>query len=311
MLAFLSAANISARGEWDALYSALRKARLPIDLKVFIAEPDLEEHINQRAKSPKIKVEVNLIKVDEKSLAFRFADVIENADFSPHIIHFFCHGLSATGPTLELATRAGWEQGESDIKLGPEDFRDIPGLDKHLWMVTLNCCEGAAVGGETSSFARTLVADLKVPAVVAMREAVTVENANIFCGAFYTALLREIKPSLGTGDAFVDVEWARALYDPRFSICKAYAASNNTKMSSAAAANKEWAIPVIYVRAGEFKLRAISPQSPLSAPERLAKRAEIEQLQQVLDDLPSDTPRGAIADIKKHIASLEAELLLG
>lgn len=143
-----------------------------------------------------------------------------------------------------------------------------------------------------------------------MREAVKVENANIFCGAFYTALLREIKPSLGTGDAFVDVEWVRALYNPRFSICKAYAASSNTKMSSAAA-SKEWALPVIYVRAGEFKLRAISPQSPLSEPERLAKRAEIGQLQQVLDDLPPDTPRGAIADIKKHIASIEAELLLG
>jgi hypothetical protein len=208
-----------------------------------------------------------------------------------------------------LASKAGWEHDNSDIEIGPEAFRCIPGWDKHLWLVTLNCCEGAAVDGETSSFARTLVADIKVPAVVAMREAVKVEDANIFCGSFYTALLREIKPSLATGGTFVEMEWARALYDPHFSICNAYAVNNSTKLSTAATASKEWALPVIYVRAGEFKLHAISPQSPLSTPDRLTKRAGIEQLQQVLDELPEETPREAIAAIKQRIASLEAELL--
>ena len=105
------------------------------------------------------------------------------------------------------------------------------------------------------------------------------------------------------------MEWARALHDPRFSICKAYATSSSTKLSSAAAANKEWALPVIYVRANDFRLRAVSSQSLLNAPDRMAKKAELDQLQQVLPDLPEDTPEKALADIKQRIAGLEAELL--
>jgi hypothetical protein len=155
-----------------------------------------------------------------------------------------------------------------------------------------------------------LITDLKIPAVVAMREAVKVEDANIFCGSFYTALLREIKPSLDTGELFVSVEWARALVDPRFSICKAYATNTSTKLSSAAAASKEWALPVIYVRASDFKLRAVSAHSLLSAPDRIAKKAELDQLHQLLADLPEDTPQLALTAIKKRVADLESELLL-
>jgi len=304
MLAFLSAAAISAQGEWDALYDALRTSGMPIALRVFIAEPDLEQHINQRAAAPNVQVDLQYL-----AQPFDLAQVVENADFSPHIIHFFCHGSTVDGPSLLLATKAGWEQDSSDVEISPEEFRRIPGWDKHLWLVALNCCEGAAAEQETSSFARTLVTDLKIPAVAAMREAVKVEDANIFCGSFYTALLREIKPSLATGESFVSVEWARALVDPRFSICKAYATSNSTKLSSAAAASKEWALPVIYVRASDFKLRAISALSPLSTPDRVASKAELEQLRQVLAELPEDTPLNALVAIKQRVASLETELL--
>jgi hypothetical protein len=304
MLALLSAATISAQGEWDALYDALSRSTMPIDLQVLIAEPDLEQHISQRAVAPNVQVAVKYL-----NQPFDLAQVIENADFSPHIIHFFCHGSTIDGPSLLLATKAGWEQDSSDIEIGPEEFRRIPGWDKHLWLVTLNCCEGAAAEQETNSFARTLVTELKIPAVAAMREAVKVEDANIFCSSFYAALLREIKPSLDTGESFVSVEWAKALVDPRFSICKAYATSTNTKPSSAAAASKEWALPVIYVRASDFKLRAVSAHSPLSTPDRIAKKAELDQLRRLLADLPAETPQVALTAIKQRVADLEAELL--
>jgi hypothetical protein len=304
--AFLSAASIAARGEWDALYEALHKSQVPIDLRVFIAEPDLEAHINQRVQSATVSVQINYL-----SLPFDFGEALGDADAAPHIIHFFCHGSTVDGPSLLLATLADWEHGRSDIELGPQDFRRIRGLDQHLWLVTLNCCEGAAADQQSSSFARTLVAEFKIPAVVAMREAVKVEDANIFCRAFYTALLREIKPSLAAGAAPVTVEWARALYDPRFSICNAYAASSNTKLASAAAANKEWALPVIYVRASEFKLRAVASQpSPNEIALQSSLSVEIEQLQELLQKLPEDTPQDAIAEIKQRVASLEAQLLV-
>jgi hypothetical protein len=90
---------MEAQGEWDALYDALHKSEMPIDLRVFIAEPDLEDHIRQRTIAAKVQVQINYL-----NQPFDFANVIENADVSPHIIHFFCHGLSADGPSLLLAS---------------------------------------------------------------------------------------------------------------------------------------------------------------------------------------------------------------
>ncbi len=303
LLAFLAATGIEARPEWDALYGALCAAKLPVDLRVYLCEPDLENHIKSLPADPNVGVEVAYL-----PQPFDFAQLIANADESPHIIHFFCHGSTEDGPTLLLATLADWEHGESSVKLGPDEFRRIPGWDSHLWLVTLNCCESAAPDQQTSSFARALVAEMKVPAVVAMREAVKAEDANIFSGAFYAALLREIKPSLDTGARPVEIEWARALQAPRHSICQAYATSSQKKLSSAAACSKEWALPVIYVRAEEFKLRAIPQQSPLSEQDRLSIKAEIDKLRQVIAELPENVPEQAIAILKAQIASLEATL---
>ncbi len=65
---------------------------------------------------------------------------------------------------------------------------------------------------------------------------------------------------------------------------------------------------MIYVRAEEFKLRAIPQQSPLSEQDRLSIKAEIDKLRQVIAELPENVPEQAIAILKAQIASLEATL---
>lgn len=297
VLAFLAATRIEAQPEWDALYTALVAAEVPVALKVYICESELEDHIKAQSQDPNINVEIAYL-----PFPFDFADIIPNADFSPNIIHFFCHGSSEDGPSLLLSTMTDWEHGESSVVLGPDEFGRIPGWDSHLWLVTLNCCESAAAEQELSSFARTLVTTIKVPAVVAMRETVKVEDANVFCGTFYKALLREIKQSLASVEKFSEIEWVRALYEPRYALCKTYAAG--VLPVKAAADSKEWTLPVIYVRSPHFKLRAVSSQSLMSKQDQ----AMLDMIQQVLADLPPDLPAEVRDPIQKKIAELKTSL---
>ncbi len=218
ILAFLCATGIQAQGEWDALYGALAAATLPVHLRVYICEPDLETHIKQRVVAPHISVDVAFM-----SAPFDFATLIPNADHTPHIIHFFCHGTTDDGPTLLMATKADWENGESSIAIGPEEFARIPGMERPPWLITLNCCKSGTPHEDTRSFARQLATDHRIPAVVAMREAVAVEAANVFCAAFYAALLREIGPSFTNGAGAVAIEWAKILIDPRLAVARAFA----------------------------------------------------------------------------------------
>lgn len=302
VMAFLSAAGIPAQPQWEALYGAITASNVPTELRVFVAEPELAGLIRSTPAHPNVAVAVDFVPAD-----LDFATIVRSADQAPHLMHFFCHGSTEDGPHLQLATIADWELGHSSIVVEPGDFKRLPGRDRHLWLVTLNCCLGAAPGEqEAQSFARTLVSEQNVPAVLGMREAISASDAHVFCAAFYQALLGHLARSLSAVDAAIEIEWARALYEPRRRLVLSH--GNGTRLK-AAASHKEWTLPTLYTQVQPFFLRRVSPRSELSERERLQKKAEYDTLQRLLPGLiASSTPTLALNEIRAQIARLAQEL---
>lgn len=112
----------------------------------------------------------------------------EIREFSPNILHFFCHGERAP-EQLDMATLTG-----QPVTLSTSDFKALGNLDS-LFFVSLTCCNGARSSASTPSIARQLVS-AGVPAACAMREGIYNVDAGVFTGAFYRVLLREVAAAM-------------------------------------------------------------------------------------------------------------------
>jgi hypothetical protein len=160
------------------------------------------------------------------------------------------------------------------------------------------------------SLARLLVTN-GFPAAVGMREPIASDDAHVFCQTFYPSvlsILQEVEQQAKAETDFTEVEWARTLYQPRTQLCDQHRADQTPL--TAAAASKEWTLPVIYVRPELFMLRVRSTKPELSSHDVEALRAQIKGLRtgrEFLQTLP-DVPQGAFAEIDKRIADLEARL---
>ncbi len=139
-------ARISAKEEWDALYTAVKKSSLNVDLHVYVCEEDLKTQI-QDLKEPWITVGF----LEEDRALF---DRIK--DFKPQLLHFFCHGVADTPPFLQIGTRLDWRTKENgSINIEASQLRDRADPDQNVWLITLNCCEGAAQPAESANGSRS------------------------------------------------------------------------------------------------------------------------------------------------------------
>lgn len=237
---------VNATGEWKAIWNVLSTASIAKKLRVHVltCQDDIIETIDGLVNPPVRLTREKLISEQTFQQAV--------AGLSPNIVHFFCHGgADGDEPRLNLATGGDFD-GElptGKIWLGLNELSPL-GRSPSVWLVTLNCCQGAQSPGMRSSIAAKIAAN--VPTVVAMRESVDFRKAHVFAGAFYEHLLSELKPYIPSeedadaGKEFTIPEdvWVDAMHPPR------------KALSSAGDQDPAWTLPVVYVQRGELKLKA-------------------------------------------------------
>jgi hypothetical protein len=300
VMAVLAAAQIDATQQWEGLYQALRSAGLPVRLKVLVAQDDLLAAI-KAANDPPVQVEADFVPPGR--------DLVRaTADFRPNILHLFCHGIvTHTFPHIQLATRSSWPRlSDPGHVVLDSDSLPVAALKDSLWLITLNACRGAQAAEEgAGSLVFSLVCK-GFQAVAGMREAVSEGDAHAFCRGFYRALMELLKPA-ATPDQEIDLDLAAALYEPRMEICEEH--RGPASRLEAAAGSREWTLPVLYVRPGDFRLRGrlAVPQAAAPSPDRASMEVELKLLRSMLD-LPIGTPEPVKEQYRARIKELEGQL---
>jgi hypothetical protein len=306
--AVLAAVGISAESEWQSLYDATRKSSPRVQLDVHVCEAGLFDQISELQGRDK-SIAVHWITED-----FNLADAFSNNDRLPHILHFFCHGASSLeGPHLEVATRLAFQDhSEPPVRIEASELVKA-NQEGDIWLVTLNCCKGAAGTRDSASFARQLMTTGYFPAVLGMREFVEAVDANIISRWLYPSVLNALsKSARAVGPQ--ELDWASVLSAARERLCRKYMAAGQA-LGAAAACAKQWTVPVLYVRSQPFQivtqearpgLRLRGPSLDPMVRDELA--AKLEQLRRIRADLPPGTPAAALSEIDVQVASLQEQL---
>ena len=158
--------------------------------------------------------------------------------------------------------------------------------------MVLNCCEGAQASHESLSLAHRIVS-AAFPAAFAMLEPVDANDAHEFTLAIYGALLKElrtVKTQLEAGQV-VRFEWATLTHDARDAL--------NSLHQGNSAAQREWALPALYVRgvdAMEFRPAPAAASDSLIASQKAALQTVVVWLRTLKDsDLSEDRRKQAMA----------------
>lgn len=306
--AVLAATGVDATAEWHGLEKAIRATSVPVRLHLFLAQPALKQQIE--ASNPGVAVQ---LVTGRKELL----DGINAAN--PHILHFFCHGSSEYGSYLEVATPSDWTvaqaypQTPGSILLEHRDF-EPPDIRKSVFLVTLNACESAQGNAEMNSLARSLI-DVGIPVVIAMREPISTEVANLVTEEVYQSLFERIgellaQPAPGDGTPFRGtIEWAGLLQKARHRIVvecarRISAGADPRPPSWWAREIKEWTLPTLYMRNTQLQLLRVGPADR----EQETRMAELNTLKKYLATLHVDTPLAVRQQLVLRIATLEQEI---
>lgn len=298
ILAFLSALGIEALPEWESLRQAVvqgRKIGLPIDLKVLVGEQSLLNAIGQEIQQG--LTGVTLAPLPERT--FEIEDLI--AEYSPQLVHFFCHGSTAHGVSeLELATILDRLQQNpaGSIRLQVDQLANMPVLDR-AWLITFNCCEGGRPTSDLHSMAHSLVA-AGIPAAVGCLEPIAAEDAHEFCQAFYPTVfdrLQKLLEGIQDGES-AEFEWVEALRPPRTGLCQ--------KHQNAPDNFRQWALPVIYVRPETFRIKKTGGGIDPEILKKMTKDAEM--VANLLQSLPPTTPKEVRDQLLALLVALPPEL---
>jgi hypothetical protein len=298
VMAILGAAGVEARPEWDALYENLRHLPFRVEIHAFVAEDALHAHISGIA-DPNVDIRVDWVPATTDLVA-------AIGRIRPNILHVFCHGrVEGNAPLVLIATRDSWAEETGGIVLEPSDLA-VEAARGSLWLATMNCCRGAQ-GTETGSLVYGLLRH-GFPAVAGMREAVSYPDAHAFCRGFYAALVELLAPAATVGRE-VALDLPRALHRPRREICEEHRVGD-VSCDEAAATNREWTLPVLYVRSGGVTVRNRAGQAAqaLSEQDRIRLETQLRVLQDLVRSPIAGTPDSAIQAYTAQIATLETML---
>lgn len=285
-VAVISAAerHVYEEEEWRALYQAFKESSVDFKLLVLAGRTALRDMIAQTGDS---RITVAMIDGDEEML------VRAISDFAPVILHFFCHGRTTPEAYLEVGNKATHDLGDEPLYISHDHIRRASGS---LLLVTLNACEGAAPVPDSHSLALAIAAKGGVPVVVGMREAIDAQDANLFTGAFYRALLQELHRTLSNPQT-EPPNWPALMRAPRDRL----AHRQGGPPVAAAAAHKRWSLPVLYMRPEELRLRRSGT---------LEQLGELQALRSLRSRFSKDSPPEMLDEIDRRIAELEKMLPL-
>lgn len=271
-------AKVNGNAEWTEIWQALSTSPAPGKLRVHVlsCQDDILQAIEQ--------LEGTQVRVTGEPMASVEAFNQAVATLQPNIVHFFCHGSSdGAEAMLELATLGDYDVGDlahGSIMLGISELSALT-RSKSLWLMTLNCCEGARANAGASSLAAKL-SQQGVPAVVAMRESVDFRKASRFAGAYHSNLLaklHQLLPDEAAADAGALLEipertWIDAMHPSRALLAQA-----------ARDRDPAWTLPVVYVQRGALRVKAqrSSASALMLLPD--AQRTKITELQMTVATL--------------------------
>ncbi len=306
--AVLGATGVDATAEWHGLDKAIRNTKVPIRLHLFLAQRTLLEEI--QTSHPKLSVQL----ITGRNELLEGINAVK-----PHILHFFCHGSSEYGSYLEVATPSdhamsqAYPETRGSILLEHRDF-EPPDIRKSVWLVTLNACETAQSNAEMGSLARSLI-DVGIPVVMAMREPISTDVANLVTEEVYQSLFARVaelldQPAPDDGLPFRgSIEWASLLQTARHRILvectrRLSAGAHPRPPTWWAREIKEWTLPTLYVRNTHLDLLRVGPADR----EQESRTAELNTLRKYLATLHVDTPAAVRQQLLLRIATLEREL---
>ncbi len=303
----LAAAGEKGADEWQNISSSFPKLSAPLDVLALVSEDTahaaiLNDAASSQGANPPRSIDVNYV-------GNRDSFIKKIKGYMPNIIHIFCHGAAVDRPELQLETRAdriaGNPQGSTRLKI--DDLKSLGKLD-WLWLVVLNCCQGAKTAPQLHSIARDLVYN-GVPAVVAMRESVQVDDAHLFAEFFYPKLFEQLssvfadRNTVPPPNEIVSPEllWVNAAHEARRKL--------GSTRDRSPEAWPEWTYPVIYIH--RDKLHFHPAQPALTEAERLELRARLDLLRSLRDNFklandPEAEKERANSDLEIH--QIEAKL---
>lgn len=314
----LAAAREDGANEWANISGAISKSSLPVDVLGLVSEEAAAKAMNAdatawqaQAHAPARKVDVKFVGDDSSALMAKLRA------HRPNVVHFFCHGISSVSPQLELETRSDRtaKKDRGSITLSSKALEELASFDS-LWLVVLNCCQGAKTGGQLQlhSLARELVGR-GIPAVVAMRESVSVNDANLFAEHFYPELFAQLQgvfalrhqPDPPDPIPFQEIVWVRAVDQARRQL--SLVPNRPPDMSV------EWTYPVLYVNRDELELHPRELKTDTLSPEkRVELLTKIELWRAIRASLEFAFDAAAVAqrtNLDAQIRQAEAELAGG
>lgn len=294
IMVVLAATGVDATPEWNELWDVISKANVATKVQVMLCQDNLKQQIDD-LNNPAVTT-------SHFADAFDLRNAIKS--FDPNIIHFFCHGATEPTPRLLLSTRADWSIQKSSVQIAPSDLGEIDPATRNTWLVTLNCCLGAAPVAQAQSLARRLVME-GFPAAIGMREMVASTDAHIFCRGLYNLVLNELAKA--DTQSQVEICWAKLLFEARGRLANHHA--NGQAMPGAAEELKEWTLPVLYTKRQPFMIRGRSNNANLTTDERLKLQLKVNLFQQARDELAvGGAPLAALQAMDAQIMQLKAQL---
>ena len=294
IMVVLAATGVDATPEWEALWSVISTSKVPTKVQVMLCQDSLRSQIDNLQNAS--------ISTAYFADAFDLLNAIQN--FDPNIIHFFCHGATEPTPRLLLSTRADWLMQKSSVQISPANLAALNPSTRNTWLVTLNCCLGAAPVAQAQSLARRLVME-GFPAAIGMREMVASTDAHIFCRGLYNLVLDELVKA--DEEAQIEICWARLLFEARGRLAHHHA--NGEALPGAAEELKEWTLPVLYTKRQPFIIRGSSKNDNLTSEEKQKLQLKVNLLQQAREELAvGGAPAAALQAMDAQITQLKSEL---
>ena len=302
LMALISAFGIKGQvREWEMLRDALAAARaagFDLTMKVLVGDPALRAAIDAEIAGGLAGVEVaHIDKTPSRVLQ-------EVAAWSPHILHFFCHGRAELGDqSLELATAGDYadvEATEGSVRINARQLEDLSTELSNPWVLVLNCCSSGQAARNLHSIAHQVVS-AGFPAAVAMSEPVDATDAYEFSGAFYRSLFVALHAAAKKLKAQPRVlfEWAEPMYYGRTAIRDLHKERDERNL-------REWALPVLYVRgvdAFQFERPHAEPE-PDASMYKVQARMVAEWLQNAARNESEERRKAvmahALAGVPKH-----------